>query len=415
MSNPPSCDFLPVNTFTVDQAQIRILQTIKPIKESETLELTQALGRVLAQAIIAPFDVPPYRNSAMDGYAVKSQGQTQGLQQFRMIGKSFAGHPYQGSVGAGECVRIMTGAVVPEGADAVLMQEEVIVQGELIEYQGSVRLKQHIRHPGEDLAQGSEVLASGRVLNAADLGLIASLGIGQVTVWRKPKVAIISTGDELKPIGQTLNAGQIYDSNRYTLRGLLQRLAVEVLDIGIVPDDPELLEATFKSALQQADVLISSGGVSVGEADYVTRLLEQLGQIDFWKIAMKPGKPLAFGRLGECAFFGLPGNPVSTMVTFLVLVRPALLTLGHYPVKPLAMTQAKLLSPVRKAVGRQDYQRGICHQDDTGQWWVQSTGLQESHVLRSMSLANCFIVLAREWSNIEEGAEVPIVLFEGLF
>ena len=414
MTTLPSCDALPAHTLTVDQAQARILAAIQPIQSTELIELDTALGRVLAQAIIAPFNVPPHRNSAMDGYALNSQQNTEG-KLLRVIGKSLAGHPFQGSVGLGECVRIMTGAVVPQGADTVLMQEDVKRIGEVIEYQELLKPNKNIRHPGEDIAQGVEVFQAGRVLNAADLGLIASLGIGQVTVWRRPKVAIISTGDELVPVGQPLAEGQIHDSNRYTLLGLLQRLAVEVIDLGIVSDDPIQLEQAFQRATERADVLITTGGVSVGDADYVTQLLERMGQVNFWKIAMKPGKPLAFGRLGACAFFGLPGNPVSTMATFLVLVRPALLALSHYPVKSSIQYSAKLIGTLKKAPGRQDYQRGISYQDERGQWWVKSTGVQDSHVLRSMSVANCFMVLAREWGNVEEGAEIAIIPFEGLF
>lgn len=415
MTTLPSCDNLPTHILTVDQAQARILEAIQPIIHTETIPLKQGLGRVLAAAIVAPFNVPPHRNSAMDGYALNSQALSTGLQQFRVIGRSLAGHPFQGTVQAGECVRIMTGAVVPQGADTVLMQEEVQRSADHITYQGEIKANKNIRHPGEDLAQGAEVLSQGRVLNAADLGLIASLGIAQLTVWRRPKVAIISTGDELVPVGQPLGEGQIHDSNRYTLLGLLQRLAVEVIDLGIVPDDPLQLEQAFQRATEQADVLITTGGVSVGDADYVTQLLERLGQVNFWKIAMKPGKPLTFGQLGQCAFFGLPGNPVSTMVTFLIFVRPALMRLAHYPDAMPITYKAKTLTTLKKAPGRQDYQRGICHQDEHGQWWVKSTGFQDSHVLRSMSVANCFMVLAREWGDIEQGTEIPIMPFASLF
>lgn len=415
MAIPSVCDVLPPSTLTVEQAQERILTAIQPITQTETVLLEHALGRVLAQTITAPFNVPPHRNSAMDGYALHSSSLTAGLNQLTVIGRSLAGHPFQGDVGQGECVRITTGAVVPEGADTILIQEEVKRFEDRIEYFGSIKPNKHIRHPGEDLAQGSEVLQQGRVLNAADMGLIASLGLGHITVWRKPKVAIISTGDELRPIGSPLGEGQIHDSNRYTLRALLQRLGVEVIDFGIVADEPSTLEQAFTTAAQQADVLITTGGVSVGEADYITQLLGQLGQINFWKIAMKPGKPLAFGQVGTCSFFGLPGNPVSTMATFLIFVRPALLKLGHYPVRSVIEYRAKCLTSLKKASGRQDYQRGVCHQDEQGQWWVKSTGVQESHVLRSMSRANCFMVLAKDWGDVAEGTEIPIIPFEGLF
>lgn len=415
MTNPSSCDVLPPSTLTVAQAQARILAALQGVKETEYLPLEQALGRVLAEAIKAPFNVPPHRNSAMDGYALNSTSLTEGVNRLTVVGKSLAGHPFKEKVGLGECVRITTGAVVPDGANTILIQEDITRFDNIIEYIGTTKPDKHIRYPGEDLAQGAEVLSVGRVLNAADLGLIASLGIGHVSVWRKVKVAIMSTGDEVQAIGKPLSTGQIYDSNRYTLKGLLQRLEVEVIDFGIVPDEPSTLEQAFLSATAQADVLITSGGVSVGDADYITQILERLGQIDFWKIAMKPGKPLAFGRLGNCAFFGLPGNPVSTMVTFIIFVRSALLKLGNYPVKPVVSYSAKCLTDLYKAPGRQEYQRGIAEQDEYGQWTVRNTGIQESHVLHSMSVANCFMVLAQEWGDVEQGTEIPIIPFAGLF
>jgi molybdopterin molybdotransferase len=264
------------------------------------------------------------------------------------------------------------------------------------------------------MAAGDQVLSRNRKLNAADLGLLASLGMSEVDVLRRPRVAFCSTGDELRAIGEPLAAGDIYDSNRYTLRGMLQQLDVDILDLGVVRDTPKAVEQAFSSAAQQADVLITSGGVSVGDADYVTATLEKLGEVSFWKMAMKPGKPLAHGRLGDCLFFGLPGNPVSVMATFLLFVRPAILTLRGEPLATLPEYNATSTQALKKAAGRKEYQRGICAQDAQGHWQVTSTGVQESHLLRSMSQANCFIVLERETADLAAGSQVKIIPFAGL-
>lgn len=413
MNQSTSCDTLPPGTLSVEQAQAHILACISMLQATEHVSLWQAQGRLLAQAVTAPLDVPPHRNSGMDGYALRHADLASG-QALRVIGSSFAGRPFAGTVQTGECVRIMTGAVVPDGADSVVMQEKVQRDGDNIQLSSALKPGENVRHPGEDMRIGDTVLASGRKLNAADLGLLASLGIGDVTVLRRPRVAFCSTGDELKSIGENLQPGDIYDSNRYTLYGLLSKLDVEIIDLGVVRDTPDAVEHAFTQAMQQADLFITSGGVSVGEADFVTATLQRLGQVNFWKVAAKPGKPLAFGTLGNTFFFGLPGNPVSVMATFLLFVRPAILKLRgeHVPLVP--EYTAVCDTALKKAPGRKDYQRGICTRDASGQWRVRSTGGQGSHILRSMSEANCFIALPLEWADVETGMEVTIIPFEGL-
>lgn len=408
-----SCDTLPQGTLNVEQAQAHILASIPVLQASEHVTLWQAQGRILAETVSAPLDVPPHRNSAMDGYALRHADLTT-TTPLNVIGTAFAGRPFAGAVQPGECVRIMTGAVVPDGTDSVVMQENVQRDGDTIRLTATLQAGENVRHPGEDMRTGDSVLQAGHKLNAADLGLLASLGIGEVSVLRRPRVAFCSTGDELKSIGETLQPGDIYDSNRYTLYGLLQKLDVEIIDLGVVKDTPEAVEHAFQQAMQLADILITSGGVSVGEADYVTATLLRLGQVNFWKIAMKPGKPLAFGTLGQGFFFGLPGNPVSVMATFLLFLRPAILRMRGESVPVVPEYPAICDTPLKKAAGRKDYQRGICQRDASGQWRVSSTGGQGSHILRSMSQANCFIVLPLEWSNVEAGTTVSIIPFEGL-
>ncbi|PID34204.1 MAG: molybdopterin molybdenumtransferase MoeA [Thiotrichales bacterium] len=308
----------------------------------------------------------------------------------------------------------MTGAVVPGGCDTVEMQENCQRDGNQLTLNTTPKTGSHIRHPGDDMPAGTRILNAGHRLSAADLGLLASLGMSEVDVIRRPRIAFCSTGDELKSIGQPLAIGDIYDSNRYTLHGMLQRLDVDIIDMGVVRDTPTAVERAFTSASQQADVLITSGGVSVGDADYVTATLKKQGEVSFWKIAMKPGKPLAHGRLGNCLFFGLPGNPVSVMATFLLFVRPAILKLRGEQLSALPEYTATTIQALKKAAGRREYQRGICTQDSEGNWQVSSTGIQESHILRSMSQANCFIILERETEHVAAGDSVKIIPFAGL-
>jgi molybdopterin molybdotransferase len=323
--------------------------------------------------------------------------------------------PFQGAVTAGACVRIMTGAVMPERCDTIVMQEHAKAAGDSVTVGGGHRQFQHLRHAGEDLKTGQVALKRGELLRPAEIGLIASLGIGEIAVYRKLRVAFFSTGDELRSIGTPLGAGQIYDSNRYTIHGMLTRLGCEVIDMGVIRDDPKLLEQAFNEAVRCADVVITSGGVSVGEADFVKELLDRLGEVVFWKIAMKPGRPLAYGRIGGAHFFGLPGNPVSVMVTFYQFVRDALLKLsGRDPLLPLPTFKVPCTSALKKAPGRTEFQRGVLTQDASGAWSVRVTGEQGSGILRSMTEANCFIILPTDQGNVTAGTLVEVQVMEGV-
>ncbi len=404
------------NSMPVAKAREFIHRFLQPLDAVLRVPVRSALGRVLAADVISPVDVPAHRNSAMDGWALRAADlKAEGETALEEIGSSFAGRPFGGKVGSGQCVRIMTGGVVPEGADTVVMQERAKANGKRIAFAPGPKTGQNVREAGEDLRAGSVALPRGRLVRPADLGLIASLGIGEVAVYRKLRVAFFSTGDELKSIGATLGAGEIYDSNRYTLHGMLTRLGCEVLDMGVVRDDPKLLERAFREAAGAADVVITSGGVSVGEADFVKDLLGKLGEVVFWKIAMKPGRPLAYGRLGSSHFFGLPGNPVSVMVTFYQFVRDALLVLmGVDPVQPPPTFPARCAAKLRKAPGRTEFQRGVLSRDADGALVVRPTGEQGSGILKSMSEANCFIVLGDHTGDVEAGTLVEVQLLEGI-
>lgn len=404
------------NSMSVDKARKFIRDFLTPVQTKESLALRSALGRVLSDDILSPYNVPNHNNSAMDGYALNADDlQTSGQTTLRVAGTAFAGKAFEGKVGRGECVRIMTGAVMPAECDTVVIQEHVQVEGDRIVFGEGVKRGQNLRYAGEDLELGQVVFAAGHLMRPADLGLIASLGIGEVRVYRKLRVAFFSTGDELASIGQPLAAGQVYDSNRYTLYGMLTRLGVEVIDMGVVRDDPKLLEQALKDAAACADVTLTSGGVSVGEADYMKQLLNELGQVVFWKIAMKPGRPLAYGKIGNAHYFGLPGNPVSVMVTFYQFVRDALLVLmGQTAPAPVPQLSAVCTAPLKKAPGRTEFQRGHLFLDADSSWKVRPIGNQGSGVLRSMSEANCFIVLDEAQGNLTAGEIVQIQLLEGL-
>lgn len=380
--------------------------------DSQQQLLPEALGRVLASDIFSPLAVPPFDNSAMDGYAVRLVDLASGTPLI-MAGKAFAGQPYQGEWPAGHCVRIMTGAPVPAGTDAVVMQEETQADGDRITFLCEPTAGQNIRLAGSDIGKGACVLPAGTRLTPREMPLLASLGVATVAVHRPLKVAIFSTGDELKPVGTPLAHGDIYDSNRYGVRAMLARMGCDCLDLGIIPDDPAQLRAAFIRADEEADVLITTGGVSVGEADFTKQLLDELGEIGFWKLAIKPGKPFAFGRLPRAWFFGLPGNPVSAMVTFDQLVQPALAKLaGQQFVRPLQL-QAIAAEPLKKSPGRLDFQRGILSQGPNG-LEVRSTGSQDSAVFSSLSRANCYIVLERERGRVAAGETVTLEPFGGL-
>ena len=406
------------DSMPVDRARELIRTFLVPVTATERVHLRAALGRVLATDIVSPVAVPAHDNSAMDGYAVRfADLMPEGETTLARVGESFAGRPSGVAVRPGECVRIFTGGVIPEGADTVVMQERAS------EADGRVRIAaravskagQNRRLAGEDLKAGQLVFHSGQRVHPAELGMIASLGTGEVTVFRRLRVAFFSTGDELKPIGTQLAAGEIYDSNRYTIHGMLQRLSCEILDMGVVPDVPDALERALADAAGAADVVVTSGGVSVGDADYVKSLIDKLGEVLFWKIAMKPGRPLAYGRIGHAHFFGLPGNPVSAMVTFYEFVQDALKILqGQRNIAPAPTFKVPLSSPIRKVPGRTEFQRGILSPDGDGGFTVRTTGEQGSGILSSMSRANCFIVLPADTGNIAAGEMVDVQLLEGL-
>jgi len=403
------------NSMPVAKARAFIHQFLDPVTGTLRVPVRSALGRVLAEDVLSPVDVPAHRNSAMDGWAVRGADLKDGETELAEIGASFAGRPFGGKVGAGQCVRIMTGGVVPEGADTVVMQERARSSGKSVRIAPGQKTGQNVREAGEDLKAGSVALRKGRIVRPAELGLIASLGVGEVAVYRPLRVAFFSTGDELKSVGTALAEGEIYDSNRYTLYGMLERLGCEVLDMGVVRDDPKLLERAFREAAANADVVITSGGVSVGEADFVKDLLGKLGEVVFWKIAMKPGRPLAYGKVGAAHFFGLPGNPVSVMVTFYQFVRDALLmVMGANPVEPVPTFTARCSTRLKKAPGRTEFQRGILTRDTDGSLAVRPTGEQGSGILKSMSDANCFIILGDDTGNVEPGTAVEVQLLEGV-
>jgi molybdopterin molybdotransferase len=406
------------NSMAVDRARALIRQFLSPVTATERVHIRSALDRVLAQDLVSPIAVPGHDNSAMDGWAVRfADLRTDGDTELKRVGEAFAGRPHFGAIGPGETVRIFTGGVMPAGSDSVVMQERAT------EIDGGVRVPAgalgkagaNRRFAGEDVQQGQVVFARGQPLRPAEIGMLASLGIGEVTVYRRLRVAFFSTGDELKSVGTPLAVGEIYDSNRYTLYGMLTRLNCDIVDMGVVPDLPDELEHAFATAAANADVVITSGGVSVGEADFVRQLLDKLGEVLFWKIAMKPGRPLAYGKIGGAHFFGLPGNPVAVMVTFYAFVRDALLLLsGRRDPGPMPMFKAALSAPIRKVPGRTEFQRGILSPDAAGGWTVRSTGDQGSGILSSMSQANCFIVLPTHTGNVAAGEMVDVLLLEGL-
>ena len=404
------------NSMPVGKAREVIARFLSPVTATERLGVRAALGRVLAEDVISPLNVPAHDNSAMDGYAVRfADLKSDGEVTLKNAGTSFAGVPFKGTVGAGQCVRIMTGGVMPAGTDTIVMQEHAKAEGDKITVGKGHKKNQHLRRAGEDLATGQVALKRGITLRAADIGLISSLGVGEVTAYRKLRVAFFSTGDELVSIGTQPKEGQIFDSNRYTIHAMLARLGCEVMDMGVVRDDPALLEKAFKDAAAAADVVITSGGVSVGEADFVKALLDKLGEVVFWKIAMKPGRPLAYGKIGNAHFFGLPGNPVSVMVTFYQFVRDALLKLsGCDPVPVVPTFKVPCTSSLKKAPGRTEFQRGILTQDAAGNWSVRVTGEQGSGILRSMSEANCFIILPTDQGNVVPGTPVDVQVLEGV-
>jgi len=404
----------------VDKARAVVRAFLTPVKTNERVAVRAGLGRVLGEDIVSTLDVPAHDNSAMDGYALRHADLApDGNTVLRLAGSAFAGRHFIGNVGKGECVRIMTGAVMPEGTDTVVIQEIVHADGDTVRIPAGQKQGQNRRLAGEDLAAGRTVLQAGRLLGPAELGLIASLGLAEVSVRRRLRVAFFSTGDELCSVGTRLAEGEVYDSNRYTLYGMLSRLGCDVIDMGVVRDDPASLERALKAAAADADAIITSGGVSVGEADFIRELLGRLGEVVFWKIAMKPGRPMAFGKIAhagrEAHFFGLPGNPVAVMVTFYQFVREALLALsGRSDDCTLPLLRVPCTSSLNKSPGRTEFQRGQLTCDERGRWSVCPSGAQGSGVLRSMAEANCFIVLEHERGSVRPGDLVQVQVFHGL-
>ena len=436
MTHSPNDPILLSSSLHVDEARKAISDLVKDLLEEarnitsqsaiELVSLDQAINRILAEDLLSPIDVPSADNSAMDGYAFNGNclGNSEDIVSLKVIGTAYAGKPFEGKIGAGECLKIMTGALMPNGCDTVIPQELTSTPSDSIEFKQSLlKPGENRRLRGEDLQKGNPAIEAGRLLRPSDLGLAASLGIATLTVHRKLKVAILSSGDELRTLGQALDAGSIYDSNRYSLTGLLNRLDLEIIDCGIVRDDPASLKEAFCNAAKVADVLISSGGVSVGEADFTKQIMQDLGDVGFWKIAMRPGRPMAFGTLKPVAgqssthktlFFGLPGNPVAVMVTFYQFVRAALLQLNGATQTEPPLTQAISESAIRKKPGRTEFQRAILGRSKDGKPTVKLTGSQGAGILRSMSEANCFVILHHDQGNIAAGDWVDVALFDGL-
>jgi len=406
---------------------------VEPVQDTLSLPLFEALGRVLAEDVVSPFDVPPHDNSAMDGFAFDGSQLAAGTAlELRVAdGTALAGKAWHGSVGPGQCVKIMTGAIMPPGLDTVVPQEFVKLHqdGETTRISipaGLLAAGDNRRLRGEDLMQGRPALQKGEILSPARLGLAASLGLPTLPVWRPLRVAYFSTGDEILSLGEAPREGAVYDSNRYTVFGMLSRLGCEVIDMGVVRDDPALLEAAFSRAALQADAIITSGGVSVGEADFTKAMMKKLGDVAFWRIAMRPGRPMAVGRIppaqgqGKAGnphgaiLFGLPGNPVAVMVTFLAFVRPALLRMMGAGAAQPPLLKARSTEAIRKKAGRTEYQRGWVSSAPNGSLQVKTTGSQGSGVLRSMAEANGLIVLHHAQGNVAVGDEVDVLMFDGV-
>jgi molybdopterin molybdotransferase len=393
-----------------------LARLVTPVRDIERVDVPDALGRVLAQDLVSPISVPPHDNSAMDGFAFDGAQLAGGPLQLEVVGTALAGKAWQGAVGPGQCVKIMTGAIMPAGLDTVVPQEftKALADGRVEVPAGILQRGDNRRCKGEDLMQGRPALQAGERIGPAACGLVASLGMSAVPVFRRLRVAYFSTGDEILSLGEAPREGAVYDSNRYTVRALLARLGCEVIDLGVVRDDPAGLEQAFRDAAARADAIITSGGVSVGEADFTKAMMKKLGDVAFWRIAMRPGRPMAVGRIGDAALFGLPGNPVAVMVTFLAFVRPALLRMMGARVTGPLYLKARSAEAMRKKPGRTEYQRGIVARTADGGLEVRTTGNQGSGVLSSMVQANGLVVLHHGQGNVAVGDEVDVMMFEGV-
>ncbi|MCR9846889.1 bifunctional molybdopterin-guanine dinucleotide biosynthesis adaptor protein MobB/molybdopterin molybdotransferase MoeA [Vibrio diabolicus] len=406
------CDTLSPAFLSVVQGQEKILSLVNTVSEIEACKIENAYGRVLAEHIISPVNVPQYTNSAMDGYAIRSDDVDR--DSYQVIAEVMAGHAYDQPLEVGQAVKIMTGAPTPLNGDTVVMREQASQEGDKVTFNGAnIKAGQNVRQAGEDLAIGSDVFTAGTRLASPEMGMIASLGFGEANVFRKLKVAVFSTGDEVQAPGTEQKANSIYDSNRFTIMGMLEKLGCEILDFGILEDNEQLMIEALENASAQADVVMTSGGVSVGDADYIKLALDKLGQIDFWRINMRPGRPLAFGQINNKPFFGLPGNPVAVMVSFINFVEPALRKMqGEQGWKPLKVN-AIATENLRSRQGRTEFSRGIYELDDTGRLTVRTTGKQGSGILRSMSEANCLIEISPAIDTVKAGESVTIIPLQG--
>ncbi|ELJ9745192.1 bifunctional molybdopterin-guanine dinucleotide biosynthesis adaptor protein MobB/molybdopterin molybdotransferase MoeA [Vibrio parahaemolyticus] len=406
------CDTLSPAFLSVVQGQEKILSLVNTVSEIEACKIENAYGRVLAEDIISPVNVPKYTNSAMDGYAIRSDDVDR--DSYQIVAEVMAGHAYDQPLEVGQAVKIMTGAPTPLNGDIVVMREQASQEGDKVTFNGAnIKAGQNVRQAGEDLAIGSDVFAAGTRLASPEMGMIASLGFGEANVFRKLKVAVFSTGDEVQAPGTEQKANSIYDSNRFTIMGMLEKLGCEILDFGILEDNEQLMIEALENASAQADVVMTSGGVSVGDADYIKLALDKLGQIDFWRINMRPGRPLAFGQINNKPFFGLPGNPVAVMVSFINFVEPALRKMqGEQGWKPLKVN-AIATENLRSRQGRTEFSRGIYELDDTGRLTVRTTGKQGSGILRSMSEANCLIEISPAIDTVKAGESVTIIPLQG--
>ncbi|HCH1566167.1 bifunctional molybdopterin-guanine dinucleotide biosynthesis protein MobB/molybdopterin molybdotransferase MoeA [Vibrio parahaemolyticus] len=406
------CDTLSPAFLSVVQGQEKILSLVNTVSEIEACKIENAYGRVLAEHIISPVNVPQYTNSAMDGYAIRSDDVDRS--SYQIVAEVMAGHAYDQPLEVGQAVKIMTGAPTPRNGDTVVMREQASQEGDKVTFNGSnIKAGQNVRQAGEDLAIGSDVFTAGTRLASPEMGMIASLGFGEANVFRKLKVAVFSTGDEVQAPGTEQKANSIYDSNRFTIMGMLEKLGCEILDFGILEDNEQLMIEALENASAQADVVMTSGGVSVGDADYIKLALDKLGQIDFWRINMRPGRPLAFGQINNKPFFGLPGNPVAVMVSFINFVEPALRKMqGEQGWKPLKV-KAIATENLRSRQGRTEFSRGIYELDDTGRLTVRTTGKQGSGILRSMSEANCLIEISPAIDTVKAGESVTIIPLQG--
>ncbi|EGQ8003009.1 bifunctional molybdopterin-guanine dinucleotide biosynthesis adaptor protein MobB/molybdopterin molybdotransferase MoeA [Vibrio parahaemolyticus] len=406
------CDTLSPAFLSVVQGQEKILSLVNTVSEIEACKIENAYGRVLAEDIISPVNVPQYTNSAMDGYAIRSDDVDR--DSYQVVAEVMAGHAYDQPLQVGQAVKIMTGAPTPLNGDTVVMREQASQEGDKVIFNGAhIKAGQNVRQAGEDLTIGSDVFTAGTRLASPEMGMIASLGFGEANVFRKLKVAVFSTGDEVQAPGTEQKANSIYDSNRFTIMGMLEKLGCEILDFGILEDNEQLMIEALENASAQADVVMTSGGVSVGDADYIKLALDKLGQIDFWRINMRPGRPLAFGQINNKPFFGLPGNPVAVMVSFINFVEPALRKMqGEQGWKPLKVN-AIATENLRSRQGRTEFSRGIYELDDTGRLTVRTTGKQGSGILRSMSEANCLIEISPAIDTVKAGESVTIIPLQG--